>query len=181
MGLFTSSNPVTYMLEKDHDKVRSLLKQFEKASDAHTKAQLVRETLLELEVHTKVEETLIYPAIRRKIDEEDMKDIMDEAEEEHHVAHTLMNELKRMTPGQERYYAKFSVLGENIKHHIREEEHQMFPKAEKADGDWEALAKKAKQLKEALMARFLGGRGGKKEKGRGRSIKLGRKPRVREA
>ena len=178
MGLFTSSNPVTYLLEKDHDKVRSLLKQFEKASDARTKAQVVRETLLELDVHTKVEETLIYPAMRRKIDEQD---IMDEAEEEHHVAHTLINELKRMTPGQERYYAKFAVLGENIRHHIREEEHQMFPKAERAEGDWEALAKKAKALKESLMAKFSGDGDGKSEKGRGRrSTKPGRKPRARQ-
>jgi hemerythrin-like domain-containing protein len=176
MGLFTSSNPVIYMLEKDHDKVRNLLKQFDEASDARMKAQLVRETLLELEVHTRLEEGVIYPAIRPEIDQDE---IMDEAVEEHHVAHVLINELKRMTPGQERYYAKFAVLGENIKHHIREEEHQMFPKAEKIDMDWEALAKKATEQKEALIARFLGGRGGKSKKVRGRSPQLRRKPRAR--
>jgi Hemerythrin HHE cation binding domain len=97
---------------------------------------------------------LIYPAIRKKLDEED---IMDEALEEHHVAHVLMNELKRMRPSDDRYEAKFKVLGESIKHHVKEEEGSMFPKAEKADLDWEGLEQKAREEKEALMARKING------------------------
>lgn len=149
MAFFTSSNPVFDMLKKDHAKVKSLFEQFEETKDSRTKERIIKETLNELDVHAKLEETLIYPAIRAQIDDED---IMDEALEEHHVAHTLMNELKRMSPGDDRYKAKFTVLGESIKHHIKEEEDHMFPEAEKVDVDWEKLGQKAMERKEALLA-----------------------------
>jgi hypothetical protein len=148
MGLFGSSNPVFAMLEKDHAKVKDLFRQFENAKDARARERIVRETLHELDVHTKLEETVIYPALRGKLEE---KDLLDEAWEEHHVAHVLINELKRMRPSDDRYDAKFTVLGENIKHHVKEEEHSMFPQAEKADLDWQALERKVKERKAALM------------------------------
>ena len=66
MGLFTASNPVFDMLKEDHEKVKALFAQFEEARDSRTKERIVRETLRELEVHAKLEETLIYPAIRQK-------------------------------------------------------------------------------------------------------------------
>ena len=75
---------------------------------------------------------------------------MDEALEEHHVAHILINELKRMSPSDDRYEAKFTVLGESIKHHVKEEEETMFPKAENADIDWDELNQKAMERKDAL-------------------------------
>ena len=78
---------------------------------------------------------------------------MDEALEEHHVAHTLINELRRRAKSNGRYEAKFKVLGESIKHHVKEEEGTMFPEAENADLDWEALAQKAMARKQVLMAR----------------------------
>jgi hemerythrin superfamily protein len=154
MSLFGSSNPVFEMLERDHAKVKDLFEQFEDAQDARSRERIIQETLLELDVHATLEETLIYPAIRKKLDEED---IMDEALEEHHVAHVLMNELKRMRPSDRRYHAKFKVLGENIKHHVKEEEGTMFPKAEEVDLDWEKLERKASEHKEALMARRMNG------------------------
>jgi hemerythrin superfamily protein len=178
MGIFTSSNPVLGMLKADHEKVKTLFAQFEEAKDSRTKARIVLETLLELDVHAKLEETLIYPAIRQEIEAED---IMDEALEEHHVAHTLINELKRMTPADARFDAKFTVLGESIKHHVQEEEGQMFPEAEKADLPWEDLQQKAMKQKEALMARFSGNgraaRSGARKSGKARSgsRKAGRK------
>ena len=166
MGLFTS-NPVFEMLKKDHAKVKSLFDEFEEAKDARTKERIVKETLLELDVHAKLEETLIYPTIREEMDD---LDVMDEALEEHHVAHMLINELKRMTPRDARYEAKFTVLGESIKHHVKEEEDNMFPKAEEIDLDWEELSQKAMEQKEALLARKgIGSINGKKTKGqRGR-------------
>ena len=148
MGIFGSSNPVFEMLEQDHSTVKRLFEEFESAKDSRTKQRIMKETLLELEVHTKLEETLIYPAIREKIDADK---IMDEALEEHHVAHTLINELKRGAGKNGRHEAKFKVLGESIKHHVKEEEGTMFPQAEKADLDWEALAQEAMERKKALL------------------------------
>jgi hemerythrin superfamily protein len=150
MGLFGPSNPVFDMLKQDHAKVKKLFEAFEEAKDSRTKERIIRDTLLELDVHTKLEETLIYPAIREKIDADK---IMDEALEEHHVAHTLINELKRGVGKNGRYEAKFKVLGESIKHHVKEEEGTMFPEAEKADVDWKTLEQKARARKETLMAK----------------------------
>ena len=76
MGLFGPSNPVFAMLKQDHAKVKKLFEDFEKAKDSRAKARIVRDTLLELDVHAKLEETLNYPAIRQKLDAEV---IMDEA------------------------------------------------------------------------------------------------------
>jgi hemerythrin superfamily protein len=147
MGIF-STNPVFEMLKQDHAKVKELFDQFQEEENSRTKRQIVQETLQELEVHAKLEETLIYPTIRQHMDEED---VMDEALEEHHVAHVLINELKRMSPSDDRYEAKFKVLGESIKHHVKEEEGTMFPKAEDVEVDWEELSQKAIERKEVLM------------------------------
>ena len=149
MGLFTT-NPVLDMLKSDHRKVQELFEQFESSQDSRSKARIAEETLRELEVHATLEEKLIYPAIRKKIDQED---VMDEALEEHHVAHVLINELKRMDRSGSRYDAKFTVLGESIKHHVKEEEGTMFPEAEKTDIDWKKLSQEAKKRKHRLMAR----------------------------
>jgi hemerythrin superfamily protein len=163
MGLFTT-NPVLDMLKSDHKKVQELFEQFESAKDSRSKARIIEDTLRELEVHATLEEKLIYPAIRKKIDHED---VMDEALEEHHVAHVLINELKRMKGSDSRQDAKFTVLGESIKHHVKEEEGTMFPEAEKADIDWDKLSREAMKRKDRLMAR----KSNKGNKGRRRSGK----------
>ena len=167
MGIFGSSNPVFEMLEQDHSKVKAMFDEFESAKDARTKQRIMKQTLLELEVHAKLEESLIYPAIRKKIDAEK---IMDEALEEHHVAHTLINELKRGAGKNGRHDAKFKVLGENIKHHVKEEEGTMFPQAEKAELDWDALAQEARERKKALM-KGSGRRRAKEKTAKGRRLK----------
>ena len=178
MGLFGPSNPVFAMLQKDHQKVKDLFDEFEQAEDARTKHRIINETIHELDVHAKLEESLIYPAIRKEIDD---KKVMDEALEEHHVAHVLLNELKRMKGSDGRYEAKFKVLGESIKHHVKEEEGTLFPKAEKIDLDWDMLAEKATTRKETLMARDIGGRRGRTAQSKGRARSGGRKSHARQS
>ena len=78
----------------------------------------------------------IYPAIREKINEDDL---MNEAVEEHHLVHVLIKELKKLKPKDGVFQAKFKVLGELVKHHIEEEEGEMFPKAQESDIAWEKL------------------------------------------
>ncbi|MEO6111771.1 MAG: hemerythrin domain-containing protein [Nitrospiraceae bacterium] len=144
------ASSVTDMLRKDHNKVKGLFEEFEQADDATTKQRIVETALTELEVHSKLEEELIYPAIRSEIDDDDL---MDEALEEHHVVHGLLGELKKMKPSDERYDAKFTVLAENVRHHIKEEESEMFPKAEDCEIDWEALCSQVMKRKEQLTAK----------------------------
>lgn len=146
----TGASSVTDMLRDDHKKVKGLFEEFEEAADAKSKQRIVEEALAELDVHAKLEEELIYPAIRGEVDEEDL---MDEALEEHHVVHVLIAELKKMKAGDDRYDAKFTVLAENVRHHIKEEESEMFPKAEDCDIDWEALHAQVEKKKEQLMAK----------------------------
>ena len=145
-----SASSVTDMLRKDHKKVKGLFEEFEQAEDTTTKQRIVETALTELEVHSKLEEELIYPAIRSEIDDDDL---MDEALEEHHVVHGLLGELKKMKASDERYDAKFTVLAENVRHHIKEEESKMFPKAEDCEIDWEALCSQVMKRKEQLTAK----------------------------
>ncbi len=94
--------------------------------------------------------SLIYPAIRPQLDDDDL---MDEALEEHHVVHQLIAELKEIKPHSERFDAKFTVLAESVKHHIKEEEGEMLPKAEDADIDWEDLEKQVMKRIDQLMSK----------------------------
>ena len=143
-----SASAITDLLREDHKKVKRLFEEFEEADDAKAKYRIVETALAELEVHAKLEEELIYPAIRAAIGDEDL---MDEALEEHHVVHALLGDLKKMTPSDERYDAKFTVLAENVRHHIKEES-EMFPKAENCEIDWEALSAQVTKRKEQLLA-----------------------------
>ena len=137
------------MLKEDHHKVKELFEQFESA-DGSERAQIAATAIMELEIHAELEEKLIYPAIRQEIDEDDM---MDEAVEEHHLVHVLIKELKKLKPADEIFQAKFTVLGELVKHHIEEEEDEMLPKAEKSDINWESLEATVMKRKEALVTK----------------------------
>jgi len=146
----SKTNPVIAMLKEDHKKVKGLFEEYEDATAR--KQQEIAETVIhELDIHAALEEELIYPAIREEIDEDDL---MNEANEEHHLVHVLIAELKNLDPGDEIFKAKFTVLGELVKHHVKEEEGEMFPKAQKADIDWEKLGAAVTERKEQLTAKL---------------------------
>lgn len=147
-----AQNPLE-MLKEDHQAVQGLFTQFEEA-DKRGRQRIADEALTMLEIHAKLEEDLIYPAIAEALDEEE---IINEAFEEHHVAHMLIKELRKMEPKNERYAAKFKVLGEMVKHHIEEEEGEVFPQAEQADIDWSEIAEEAITMREKLMRKQGGG------------------------
>ncbi len=140
------------MLKEDHNKVKGLFEEFESA-EGRERAGIAKTALQELEVHANLEESLIYPAIRKEIDGHDL---MSEAIEEHHLVHVLIKELKKLKPGDEKFQAKFTVLGELVKHHIEEEENEMLPQAEESDLDWESLEARVMTRREALMAKASG-------------------------
>jgi hemerythrin superfamily protein len=172
MGLFTSaSSGVVNMLKADHKKVKGLFEQF-KSAEGRERGAIAKTTIQELEIHADLEETLIYPAIRKEIDE---KDMMNEAVEEHHLVHVLIKELKNLQPRDETFQAKFTVLGELVNHHAEEEEDEMLPKAEDTDLDWESLESRVVKRRETLMAK-ANGNGGKSSASRGAKKSKGKKP-----
>jgi len=138
------------MLKEDHDNVKDLFERFEETNGAATKAKIVSEALMALKVHATIEEELFYPAVRQNI--EDEEGIMEEADEEHHVAKILIAELEKMTGDEEHWDAKFKVLAESVRHHIKEEEREMFKRARKTNIDFGALGSQMERLKQTLMS-----------------------------
>jgi hemerythrin superfamily protein len=120
------------LLKDDHRTVEKLFKRFEKTGDrAHTeRRRIVDEIIKELSVHAEIEETVFYPAVREAVPP--TEDMVLESLEEHHVAKWVLSELDGMPPDSERFEAKVTVLMENIRHHVKEEESDLFPKVRKA-------------------------------------------------
>jgi len=143
---FLKSNPAVAILKNDHRTVKRLFDLFDDAKSRPTKRKIVRQALIELKLHAAVEEELFYPAVRRPVGQE----IMNEADEEHHVAKLLIAELDTMDGTESHFDAKFAVLSENIRHHIKEEEREMLPKAEDAKLDFQSLADRMVRRKERL-------------------------------
>ncbi len=138
------------LLKADHKKVKAIFDQFENTDNKAMQFKLAKQAIEELKVHALIEEEIFYPAVREAIDDED--NIMNEAEEEHHVAKVLIAELDQMEKADEHFEAKFIVLAENIRHHIKEEEGEMLPEAKKADLDMNELGAEMMQRKEQLKA-----------------------------
>lgn len=123
-------NAIT-LLKQDHKIVQELFARYEQCSpdDADQKKMLVEKIIRELSVHAAIEEQVFYPMVRKEVD--GATDQVLESLEEHHVVKWLLSELDGMTPSDERYDAKMSVLMESVRHHIEEEEGDMFPKVSK--------------------------------------------------
>ena len=134
------------ILMKDHDTVKDLFDRFEKSESTAEKEKIVAEALTELKIHAVIEEEIFYPAVRKHVG----KDLMNEADEEHHVARVLIAELDRDGRGNDHRDAKFIVLAENVRHHIKEEEGEMLPKAKGVEMDFEALGQQMMERKKRL-------------------------------
>lgn len=133
------------LLKTDHKKVSSLFKQVEATESQEEHLRLFEQIRVELETHTHIEETIFYPRIQQY---EDLKDIVLEGIEEHRQVKTLIREIDRLVEGSEKLDAKLKVMGENVEHHVEEEETEMFPKVEKAMSQDE-LAELGAQLEAA--------------------------------
>lgn len=145
--LSADSDDAINLLKKDHDRVKGLFKEFEDAESHSEKKKIADEAMLELKIHAELEEKLFYPAVRKPVGSE----IMNEADEEHHVAKVLIAELEEMNGRGDHWEGKFTVLKENIEHHIKEEESDMLPKARKVKIDFDALGERMLQLREKLL------------------------------
>lgn len=147
----TGEKPVD-LLKEDHKKVKQLFKDFEDTESTSKKEKIVNEVISELKVHTKLEEELFYPAARQEVqDSEEGEDLMNEAEEEHHVVDLIIAELEELDPEDEHYDAKFTVMAENVKHHIEEEEGDLFLRVKNTAANAPELGAEMKQRKQQLM------------------------------
>ena len=138
------------LLKEQHDKVKKAFKEFEKLGreDAEAQQQLVQRVCEDLKLHTTLEEELFYPAAREAIDDED---ILNEAQIEHETAKMLIEQLENMGPEDPNFHATFTVLGEYVVHHVKEEEGEMFPQVKKTDLDLEELGARMRSRMEELM------------------------------
>jgi hemerythrin superfamily protein len=140
------------LLTADHREVSDMFEQFDQLGDRATtsKEKLKDKICKALIAHTTIEEEIFYPAVRAKIEEGE--DMVDEAVVEHAAAKDLIQQLQEMQPDDELYDAKVKVLGEQIEHHVKEEEKEMFPKVKKSGLDLLALGQEMAMRKQELMS-----------------------------
>jgi hemerythrin superfamily protein len=125
------------LLKNDHKTVEDLFKRFEKLGPRAVKSKedVVARIIRELSIHAAIEEMLFYPAIRQAVDDgNDIDDMVLESLEEHHIVKWVLSELDGMSAENERFDAKVTVLMENVRHHVEEEEGDLFPKVQKLLG-----------------------------------------------
>jgi hemerythrin superfamily protein len=134
------------LIKADHREVEQLFREFEEAGDRayKTKQDLVSRIIQELEVHATIEEEIYYPAVEAKA-KKDGKELVAEAVEEHHVVKVLLGELATLSAEDERFDAKVTVLMENVRHHVEEEEEELLPQSEEVLGEDE-LARLGEEL-----------------------------------
>jgi hemerythrin superfamily protein len=140
------------LLRSDHAEVKELFDRFEKLGEdgpREEKGDIAREACAKLTVHATVEEEIFYPAAREVPDADA---ILNEAEVEHSTAKELIAKIEGMDAEDDMFDANFTVLSEYIKHHVKEEEGELFPKIQKSDLDLDALGEQMVERKDALMA-----------------------------
>lgn len=137
----------TSILKDDHNKLKDLFDEFEKTDSQRQRAKIVAQALEILKLHAAMEEHVFYPAARGCADSFDL----DEADEEHHVAKILVAELDSMKSNDDHFDAKFKVLAESVRHHIKEEENKIFPEVKDADLDLVSLGREMLALRRKLM------------------------------
>ena len=145
----TAPKDAIAMLKADHKKVSGLFADFEKARAATTKKKLVSTICTELSVHAQVEEELFYPAVKAALKD---KELIPEAVVEQATMKALIGQIEGVEPDGEMYDAKVKVLCEYVKHHVKEEHTEMFPKAAKTRLDMVALGEQMAARKSELLA-----------------------------
>ena len=140
------------LLKRDHDDVEDLFKQFEASGERDTalRGELAMRICAALTVHAEIEEELFYPAIRRG--SRDAADLLDEAAVEHQSLKDIIERLQAASTSDPLFNAGVKVLSEYVKHHVHEEEDEIFPKAKSSDVDLDKLGARMAQRKDELTA-----------------------------
>ena len=139
----------TALLKADHKRVSDLFDQYEKTRSTAKKKTLVSSICMELGIHAKAEEEIFYPAVKAALKD---KELVPEATVEHATMKELMAQVEGKEPDGEMFDAKIKVLSEYVKHHVKEEETEMFPKARKTKLDMKALGAQIAARKDELKS-----------------------------
>jgi hemerythrin-like domain-containing protein len=149
----TSGPNALELLKQDHREVDKLFSQYEDikegAEDA-AKEELVSQICDALTVHAQIEETIFYPAARRALSQEKGQDLLNEAAVEHQTLKDIIARLEAAPTSDPLYDAGVKVLSEYTKHHVREEENELFPKVRSADMDLQAIGEQLARRKQQL-------------------------------
>jgi hemerythrin superfamily protein len=121
------------LLTEDHRKVEALFSRYESSSDPQEQTEIAHEVIHELAVHGEIEELIFYPALRNELPDGDS--LADEAVEEHVEIKQTLNDLDSMTASDEGFDAKMAELMREVRHHVEEEEGEIFPKIREALDD----------------------------------------------
>ena len=140
------------LLEADHRKVEALFEQYEgeKEGDEDTKREIAKKICGELTAHAQLEEELFYPWLRENLDEEDME-MLEEAYVEHAGAKDLIAQIEAATEIDGAFDAKVKVLSEYIKHHVKEEEEEIFPEVAGEQEELDELGQEMHGRKAEIM------------------------------
>jgi hemerythrin-like domain-containing protein len=144
-----ASQDAIALLRADHKLVSDLFEQFEKTRSDARKAAIVAQICKELTVHTEIEEEIFYPAVKAALKDHEL---VPEANVEHASVKDLIAQVEGKTPDGEMYDARVKVMGEFVKHHVKEEQNEMFPKAKKTKLDMVALGEQMAARKQELMS-----------------------------
>lgn len=151
-GSGASGSSALDLLEQDHREVEGYFEQYE--AEGADKDAIALKICLALEVHARIEEEIFYPAAREAIEE---PDLIDEGLVEHESAKQLIEDIEAMEAGDELHDAKVKVLAEQIRHHIEEEQNQLFPQLRQADLDLDTLGAKLARRKAELFQELAEG------------------------
>ena len=152
-GLNSSDTPNAIdLLKRDHDDVDKLFADYEDSKDGsgQQKKAIVARICEALTVHARIEEEIFYPAARRALDKDEGKDLIDEAAVEHQTLKDLIARLEEAPLSDPLYDAGVKVLSEYVKHHVKEEENELFPKCKASGMDLEAIGAELTARKEEL-------------------------------
>ena len=150
--LSVKSIDATALLKADHKLVASLFESYESTNSKNKKKQLVIEICKELTIHAQVEEEIFYPAVQKALKDHEL---VPEATVEHATLRDLISQVKDIEPDGDMYDAKIKVLSEYVKHHVKEEEGEMFPEAKVSKLDLVELGTQIKERKEQLTSEYV--------------------------
>lgn len=143
----SEAQDATQLLKADHELVSDLFADYQDSDSVAEKRQLAEQICDELTVHARIEEEIFYPAVKKALND---KELIPEAIVEHATLKTLISEVQGMEPDGEMFDAKIKVMQEYVKHHVKEEQNEIFPKAKSAGVDMMKLGARMAERKQEL-------------------------------